>query len=115
MENVLEEDESRGRKSGKEVIVVVQVWNVDDRNSGSGSESLLGGAQLRSRFRSHQQTVEFGKMTNGENLGMTNGEKTQKGEPWDPDSIRNETAQTRKKIGQNQEESEGQTGPCIYQ
>lgn len=69
MENWLEEDKCRGRKSCKEVVIV-QVWNTDDRNLGSGGESLLGGAQLRSQFKSHQQIVEFGKIIQGKWEGL---------------------------------------------
>lgn len=68
MENWLEEDASR--KSRKEVNVIVQVWNPDERKLGSGSESLLGDAQLGRQFRSYPQIVEFGKNVQGEWEGL---------------------------------------------
>lgn len=48
----------------------IQVRNTEGHNSGSGSEPLLGGAQLRSQFRSNQQTVELGEIVQGEWEGL---------------------------------------------
>lgn len=53
---------------------------MDDRNLGHGRESQLGGAQLRSRFRSHQQIVEFGQIVQGEWEGLVE-KRHRKGSP----------------------------------
>lgn len=44
----------------------MQVRNIEGHNLDSGSEPLMGAAQLRSQFRSHHQTVELGKIVQGE-------------------------------------------------
>ena len=45
---------------------MVQVRNIEGHNLDSGIETLMGAAQLRSQFRSHHQTVELGKIVQGE-------------------------------------------------